>query len=270
MKKTFLLPMLAVVIAVLIWQWQSNSAKDPSLEQTSGSPTTKPLKSAGPSLPDQRVALEQQLAEEKTARFRAEQQLAETQQKLAEAEKLIEPMKREVVVALGTPEEIGGQTARMLKGWEALEALSRRDPATLTAAEKTQLLNLQRERAQTLGILPEIAGFQDRPAEYGRFFRRLLQDSAALNDTQAQTVEGFMRQRAVEMNALGLNQGRTPTDPALAAPWEQQRDAFNTATYEGITKLVPAEKLNSAGINASLLELLENDFTDFQRVPAQP
>jgi hypothetical protein len=173
--------------------------------------------------------------------------------------------KGQVVVVLGKVEDIGKQTSHMLRDWEALEDLSEKEPTSLTVAEKAQLLTLQRSHAQALGILPEIAGFQDRPEEYGRFFRTMVQESLALPDPQANQVESYMRQRAVEMNRLGLNNGKEPADPKAEAAWEAQRDEFNEATFAGLQKLLPADQLKQAGIGAPLLELLENDFDKFAR-----
>jgi hypothetical protein len=183
-----------------------------------------------------------------------------TSSELLAAKKQLDEMKGKVVVVLGNVEDIGKQTATMLRGWKELEDLAEREPALLTVEEKARLLALQRQHAQAIGILPEIAGFQDRPEEYGRFFRAMIQDSLELPDALAAQVETYMRQRAVEMNRLGLNNGKEPTDPQQEATWEQQRDEFNEQTFDGLGKILPAEQLKSAGFGPPLLELLENDF----------
>ena len=60
----------------------------------------------------------------------------------------------------------GGMSRRAgmsVAAWFAM-ALQKRSPrATLSADEKRRLLDLQRQHAEVLGMLPEIAGFQDRP-----------------------------------------------------------------------------------------------------------
>ena len=197
--------------------------------------------------------LEQRLAAEHRARQDAESAAADLRARLA-------PLDNQVVVSYGRIEDIGKHTAALLSANAELEALSSRDPATLSADEKHRLLDLQRQQADVLGMLPEIAGFQNNPAEYGRFFRSMLQQSAQLTDPQAAQVESYMTQRAQAMDQLGLNAARQPTDPTLADPWETQRDQFNQQTASGLTSILPPGAANRAGFNAGLMEFLEMDF----------
>jgi hypothetical protein len=71
-----------------------------------------------------------------------------------------------------------------------------------------------------------------------------------------------------EMNRLGINQGREPTDPAQEGPWEAKCDAFNEQTVNGLRQWVSQELLNKARIGTPLIELLENDF--HKLTPKQP
>jgi hypothetical protein len=111
-----------------------------------------------------------------------------------------------------------------------------------------------------LGALPEITKFQDSPDDYGRFFKSMLRQAAGLNDGQAAQVEAYMRQRAVEMNQLGLNAAKEPTDQALEEAWEERRDHFNEQTAEGLKAVLPPGVAEKAGISKELMEFLEMDF----------
>ncbi|HBJ85247.1 MAG TPA: hypothetical protein DDZ88_15510 [Verrucomicrobiales bacterium] len=197
--------------------------------------------------------LEARLAEETQARAKAE----------AEADALrksIAPMQGQVVVTLGKVEDIGKRTGAILPALAEMLALLERDPATLSADEKRRLLNLQRQHAEVLGMLPEIAGFQDRPEEYGKFFRNMIQQSASLADAQGDSIESYMRQRAQTMNQLGLNTAREPQDAQLEAAWEARRDVFNEETVTGLQNLLPPGAAGKAGISPELMEFLEMDF----------
>ena len=156
----------------------------------------------------------------------------------------------------------GGMSRRAgmsVAAWFAM-ALQKRSPrATLSADEKRRLLDLQRQHAEVLGMLPEIAGFQDRPEEYGKFFRNMIQQSAGLTEPQGDSVDAYMRQRAQLMNQQGLNAGREPQDAQLEAAWEARRDAFNTQTATGLQNLLPPGAAQKAGISPELLEFLQMD-----------
>ena len=64
----------------------------------------------------------------------------------------------------------GGMSRRAgmsVAAWFAM-ALQKRSPrATLSADEKRRLLDLQRQHAEVLGMLPEIAGFQGAAQKAG-------------------------------------------------------------------------------------------------------
>ncbi|MDP1590701.1 MAG: hypothetical protein Q8M07_23305, partial [Prosthecobacter sp.] len=135
-------------------------------------------------------------------------------------------------------EDIGKRTGAILPALAEMQTLLERDPATLSADEKRRLLDLQRQHAEVLGMLPEIAGFQDRPEEYGKFFRNMIQQSAGLTDPEGASVDAYMRQRAQLMNQQGLNAGSEPQDAQIEASWETRRDAFNTQTANGLQNLL--------------------------------
>src|SRR5581483_1636363 len=159
----------------------------------------------------------------------------------------------------GKPADMGRRAGAILPALRELRELSRRDPATLSADEKRHLLGLERQHADVLGMLPEIAAFQDNPAEYGSFFRGMIQQAAGLNDAQATQIESFMRQRAMTMEQMGLNAGNQPGDPVQQDACEKNRDAFNAQTAHSLRDMLTPPVADQAGINAKLMELLEND-----------
>ena len=204
--------------------------------------------------------LEDRLKEESRARQKAE----------ADAEMLrtrVAPLEGKVVVLLGTVGDIGKRAGSILPVLRELRTLATRDRTTLSADEKRRLLDLQRQHADVLGMLPEIAGFQDNPAEYGSFFRSMVQEAASLTDAQANQVESYMRQRATNMGQLGLNTAKEPTNPTLEEQWEDRRDQFNEKTATGLQALLPPGAADKAGINAQLMELLEMDFDKAEADP---
>lgn len=175
----------------------------------------------------------------------------------------LEPLRGQVVVSHGTVEEIGRQAGFVLPALAEMKALAAK--GDLTPDEKARLLDLQRRYADVLGVLPEIAGFQNNPAEYGSFFRNMVQQSAGLGDAQAQQVDAYMRGRAQDMIAAQLNEGSMPADGQQA--WEDRRDTFNEQTVAGLRQILTPPVADKAGVTPQLLEFLE---TDFDKAAQQP
>ena len=197
--------------------------------------------------------LEKRLASETHARLEAESDTATLRAGIA-------PLAGDVVVSLGKIEDIGRRVGTIVPALAELRALSSRGRGTLSPDEKRRLLDLQRQHADVLGMLPEIASFQDNPSEYGNFFRNMIQQAAALSTPEADAVEAYMRQRAVGLNAQGLNTAKEPTDPAQEEPWEEKRDEFNEETAKGLREVLPPGAADRAGITPQLMEFLERDF----------
>jgi hypothetical protein len=245
---------VAVVALTIVWLRRERVQRSVATEpQAVPSVTLESSKPAAPQNSAEVEGLKARLAAEKQLREQAEAEAAALRQKVA-------PMQSNVVVSLGKVEDLGKRAGALLSGMGELNALATRDPATLTAEEKRRLLELQREHAKLLGALPEIVKFQDSPDDYGRFFKSMLQQAAGLNDAQATQVEGYMRQRAMEMNQLGLNAGKEPTDPKLEEQWEERRDQFNEQTAEGLKGVLPPGAAEKAGFSKELMEFLEMDF----------
>jgi len=207
------------------------------------------------------LKLRGRLAEETRARQRAEAEAADLRGKIA-------PLQSNVVVVLGKVEDMGKRAGNFLPAMGELQALSGRDPATLSAEEKRRLLELQRDHAQLLGALPQIAAFQDNPEEYGRFFSSMLQQAAGLTDAQAAQVDAFMRERAAMMNQQELNTAKEPTDPKLEEAWEERRDAFNEQTAKALKAILPPGAAEKVGFGPEMMEFLEMDFDKL--TPAVP
>ena len=197
--------------------------------------------------------LQARLDAETVARENAEKKAALLQEKIA-------PLSGNVIVSYGKVADVGRKAGSVLIANAELQSLASRDPRSLSPEEKRRLVQLQRQRAEFLGMLPEIVAFQDKPAEYGQFFRNLVSDAAHLNDTQAQQVESYMTSRAEAMNAAGLNISKQPGNLVSQGIWELRRDHFNEQTASGLTDLLPPGAAAQAGIGPDLMEFLEMDF----------
>jgi hypothetical protein len=165
-----------------------------------------------------------------------------------------------VVVTLGKVEDVGRQAAGLLINRAEFNTLDAIAEADRTPEQKRRHLQLQREQASALGSLEEIEGFQNNPDEYAKFFGSLLGKAAGLDEAQAASVQGYMRQRGQELVAQKLNAANEPTDPALEEPWEERRDAFNEETAAGAAKILPPGVAEKIGFDSKFLELMERDF----------
>ena len=217
-------------------------------------PTTS---NAGGTDPSRVQELKARLSEETSARLKAESGAAALRARIA-------PLEGNVVVSLGKVEDIGKRTGLILPALQELRELSNRTRETLSADEKRRLLDLQRQHAEVLGMLPEIASFQDNPVEYGNFFRNMVQQAAGLTGAEADTVEAYMRQRAVGLNEQGLNTSKEPTDPSKEESWEEKRDKYNEETADGLRSVLPPGAADRAGITPQLMEFLERDFNKME------
>jgi hypothetical protein len=179
---------------------------------------------------------------------------------LSEADKVAAALQDQVVVTLGKVEDVGRQAGVMLLNQPELAALQALDPATRTPEQSRRLLELERQRASALGALPEIEHFQDNPDEYARFFGSLLTEAGKLDAAQSKAVTEYMRARGTEMIAAGLNAGKEPDDVAQEEVWEEQRDAFNEETVDGVAKLLPPGEAERIGFTDKFIELMEQDF----------
>lgn len=247
---------LAVMVMIAISMRQDRGERSTEARRTREETAEVP-RSRGPESTAEIEGLKARLATEKRARAEAEAEAAALRQQMA-------PLRSNVVVSLGRVEDIGKRAGAFLPAMGALSALGSRDPSTLTADEKRQLLELQREHAKLLGALPEITRFQDNPDEYGRFFRSMLQEAAGLTEPQAGQVEEYMRQRALMMNQLELNAAKEPSDPKLEEAWEERRDQFNEQTANGLKGILPAGAAEKIGWGPELMEFLEMDFDKLQ------
>lgn len=185
----------------------------------------------------------------------------------SEQELELDALRGNVVVSFGKIEEIGLQAGYILPSLAEMRALAAMDPAKLASEQRRHLLDLQRRYTDLLGVLPEIAGFQNNPAEYGKFFANMARQSAGLSESQASQVDGYMRARANEMIQSGLNEASQPSDPAQMDAWEARRDQFNEQTVAGLRQVLSPQIADRAGINTQLLEFLERDFDKAGKQP---
>jgi hypothetical protein len=255
---------LAIVAVAIVWARRQGPKPAPAPDQAAAATeSTASITHAQPDNSRELAALKGRLADEMRARQRAEAEVAALRGNASGA-----PASSNIVVSLGKVEDLGQRAGSLLAGLGDLNTLAARDPNTLTPDEKRRLLELQRDHAKLLGALPEITRFQDSPEDYGRFFKSMMQQAAGLNEVEAAQVENFMRQRAVEMNQLGLNAAKEPTDPKQEEEWEERRDQFNEQTAEGLKRVLPAGAAEKAGISKELMEFLEMDFDKITPQPA--
>lgn len=264
--KILALPSLVVGILVANVGWPTAGVPVPHAskpapamaEAPAALPPPAPIEAATPGRVEE---LQARLAAESQARQRAEEEAAALRARLA-------PLEDNVVVSLGKVEDIGKKAGSILPALRELRRLLKKDRDDLSPREKKRLLELQRQNADVLGMLPEIAGFQDNPAEYGKFFRSMVQEAAGLDAAQADSVEAYMRERATLMNQAGLNTAKGPTDAAARDRWETRRDAFNQQSAAGLAAVLPPGAAARAGVNPQMMELLEMDFDKAEEEPA--
>lgn len=182
-------------------------------------------------------------------------------------EAAVEPLRDNVVVSFGKVEDIGREAGYILPSLAEMRSLASTDSSKLSAEQRQRLLDLQRRYAGMLGMLPEIAGFQNNPEEYGKFFANMARQSAGLSESQAAQVDGYMRARADQMIQSGLNEANKPSDLKQMDAWESRRDQFNEQTVDGLRQVLSPQVADQAGINDQLMEFLE---TDFDKSGAQP
>ena len=178
----------------------------------------------------------------------------------AALEAAVEPLRGNVVVSFGKVEDIGREAGYVLPSLAEMRALASTDPSEFSPEQRRHLLDLQRRYASMLGMLPEIAGFQNDPEEYGKFFSNLAKQSAGLGQDQTSQVDSYMRGRAADMIRSGLNEANKPADPAHLDAWEARRDEFNEQTVDGLRQMLSPQIADRAGINDQLMEFLETDF----------
>ena len=186
----------------------------------------------------------------------------------ASFEDAMEPFRGNVVVSFGKVEDIGQQAGYILPLLAEMRSLAAGDPSRLTPGQRNRLLDLQRRYAGLLGVLPEIAGFQNNPAEYGKFFSNMARQAAGLNASQTARVDDYMRARANEMIQAGLNDAKKPSDAAQMDDWESRRDRFNEQTVAGLRQVLTPELAARAGFDEQTMELFETDFDKARLQPA--
>lgn len=185
----------------------------------------------------------------------------------AALEAAVEPLRGNVVVSFGKVEDIGREAGYVLPSLAEMRVLASTDRSELSPEQRRHLLDLQRRYAGMLGMLPEIAGFQNNPEEYGKFFSNLAKQSAGLGQNQTSQVDSYMRGRAADMIRSGLNEANKPADPAQLDAWEARRDQFNEQTVDGLRQVLSPQIADRSGINDQMMEFLE---TDFDKAGVQP
>ncbi|MDB6135015.1 MAG: hypothetical protein JWM59_3258 [Verrucomicrobiales bacterium] len=177
------------------------------------------------------------------------------------AGKTLEDMvNNEVVVSFGSVEQMGSSFASFFSSEQArrLRARAHQLGAADQSLSAEEAAQGQRQLAEIVGMLPEVEKFQDKPAEYGRFFKGLFQAGGVLTEAEANQIEALMRQRATEGINQGVNAGSKPQEGSWA--WEMKRDAFNEETATQLKAILPAKAQETFPVDGPLMEFLEMDF----------
>lgn len=250
-RNVVLILVSAIVGGGLVWLFFGSGTKPMS-------PEDEPRETA--KVPPRRPTSEPADRLDRSDRSTKSTRIADSNGRTEELEQFVEGLKDKVVVDLGTVEDIGKQTAAMLLSEPELARLKATSKDDLTPAESQRLLELERQKATALGVLPEITGFQDDPDQYARFFSSLLERSAGLDEAQTAAVFDYMKGRGEAMVAAGLNAANEPEDPVMEEAWEERRDQFNAATARGVAEILPPGEAERIGFTPGFMELLEQDF----------
>ncbi len=250
MKRNFILICLIVAATTTVVCWRNHQAAEAAEAAVAALPEEAKQRVSSPARP---AAARESLTPEKQA--------AVSRSWSAPASSALEEeLKDKVVVNLGKVEDIGARLGAVLVAQGELNTLNAVPTADRSAEQARRLRDLERNRAAALGALPEVSAFQDNPDEYSRFFGSLLQRSASLDEPQTRVVADYMRARGAAMIAAGLNAAREPRDTAAADEWEEKRDAFNEATVDGVSAILPPGEAARIGFTGAFMELLEQDF----------
>lgn len=252
-KKYLLLTASALLIGAGLWHIITSSSDGPKLSEHD----------ATAAHPNERDGARQHASEtsprtDLTSRRGRESKGASD--RLGQLEAFADNLKDKIVVDLGTAEDIGKQTSAMLGTRQELMRLRSIKPENRTLEENQRLLELERQNAIAMGVLPEITSFQNDPIQYANFFSSLIQEAAGLDQNQRNIVYDYMNGRGEGLIAAGLNAAREPVDPSEEALWEERRDQFNTDTAAGIAKILGPGEAERIGFTPGFLELLEQDF----------
>ena len=245
MKLTLTALIAALAGGALVWWFTSRATPEPATTLEAGRPPTAPVIS-------------------KAVRSREKAQPGKNSPEAPKvpsaADRAAKELEGEVVVSLGKVEDIGRRAAGVMLAKKELKGLKGIQIPERTPEQRRRILELERQRADLLGTLPEVAGFQNNPDEYARFFTGMLREAAALDATQSKAVNEYMQARGQAMIDAGLNDARKPTDAVQFDAWEERRDAFNAATVTGVGALLPPGVADRVGFNNAFMELLERDF----------
>ena len=227
--RTFLPAAIIVVLAAFWWTRQASEASAlrgealilrASLPDRSGR--------AKMEVPDEAKQLRDQIAELQNALAGAEAEVKQTEKSLAEVQaKLPEVGEGETVVSFGRIADMGRETA------EALTAVTAMLAGQASGRSKA---DLQASFLKFVTWLPEIAGFEENPAEIACFQTAVLRELFKLDDARAAQMEGIIKQHFAALKATGLTAANSaqPT-------WRERRTTALTPLLWQLRPFMPQD-----------------------------
>lgn len=178
---------------------------------------------------DEATRLSRQIAELREALVREESEAKAVEKSLAEIQQKIPPVAEgETIVSLGRITDMGKEAALAIRGVSTL--FERKGEFE---GDKEQV---QASFMKLVTWMPEIAGFEERPAEIACFQAAILRDVFGLDDSRARQVEGIIKTHFDAVNAAGL----TPANSAQPN-WKERRSAILTPLLWQLRPYIPQD-----------------------------
>ena len=220
-----------VIVAVAAFWWSRQASEAATLRgevATLRTAQTDRKALAKTQMLDEANELRDRIGELERAVAAAEAEAKQTEKSLAEVQnKLPIVGEGETVVSFGRISDMGREMAEAMR---AVSALSTGQAAD-RSAEK-----LNSDFAKFVSWMPQIAGFEEDPAEIACFQTSLLREMFNLDDARAAQMEGIIKQHFAALKAAGL------TAASSAQPtWKERRSAVLTPLLWQLRPFMPQD-----------------------------
>jgi hypothetical protein len=250
MKPThFFLPTLLIVAVAALW-FSRQASEAASLRKELESlreANARPAAEAGnANLPtgsaDDGARLGQQIAELREALAREESETRAAEKSLAEIQRKIPPVgEGEMVVSLGRITDMGKEAAQAIRGVSTL--------FERTGESETDKEQVQASFMKLVAWMPEIAGFEERPAEMACFQAAVFRELFKLDEPRARQLEATIETHFDAVQAAGL------TAASSAQPnWRERRTAMLTPLLWQLRPFMPQD-FKSPGIVTQIVNI---------------
>ena len=201
-----------------------------------GRPDTEP---EAPGDPGHRA---RQVAELRAVLAQEEKGLKAAEKSLAEVRRKVPPIDEgEMVVSFGRITDMGAEAAQAVRGISLF--LQQREE---TDAPKEQV---QASFMKLVAWMPEIAGFEEQPAEMARFQAAVFRDLFSLDETRSAEMERIIASHFTALKASRL----TAADSAQAA-WRERRTAALTPLLWQLRPYMP-QNFNSPEVLTQIVNV---------------